>query len=91
MLCCTTLLLLSSGLLQAQPSQTTPMGGIIGGIVKSGNMPIPGTTITVVNLANNRRNSLSAGFHYHGSHATLANPFPSFGGSTDARSYVPPA
>jgi hypothetical protein len=87
MLCGTTLLLLSSGFLQAQPCQTTPMGGTIRGIIKSGNMPIPGTTITVVNLTNDRWNSLSAGFHCHRSQATLANPFPSVGGSTDVRSY----
>jgi trimeric autotransporter adhesin len=33
------------------------------------------------------RNSLQFGFHYHGSGATLTNPFPSVGGSTSVRSF----
>jgi uncharacterized membrane protein YgcG len=34
-----------------------------------------------------QRNSLSLGFHYHGSNANLTNPFPGVGGTTDVRSY----
>jgi len=33
------------------------------------------------------RNSLSFGFHYHGSSANLTNPFPSMGGNTGVRSF----
>jgi len=33
------------------------------------------------------RNSLTFGFHYHGSSAALTNPFPSVGGSTTVRSF----
>jgi len=33
------------------------------------------------------RNNLTFGFHYHGSGATLTNPFPSVGGSTSVRSF----
>ncbi|MGA9039827.1 MAG: TonB-dependent receptor [Terriglobales bacterium] len=36
------------------------------------------------------RNSLSFGFHYHGSSTTLTNPFPSVGGSTTVRSFDVP-
>jgi hypothetical protein len=33
------------------------------------------------------RNNLTFGFHYHGSGATLTNPFPSVGGSSSVRSF----
>ncbi len=33
------------------------------------------------------RNSLSIGFHYHGTSVNLTNPFPSVGGSTTSRSF----
>jgi hypothetical protein len=33
------------------------------------------------------RNSLTFGFHYHGSGSNLTNPFPSVGGSTNVRSF----
>ena len=33
------------------------------------------------------RNSISIGFHYHGSNTDLTNPYPGVGGSTDVRSY----
>jgi hypothetical protein len=33
------------------------------------------------------RNSLTFGFHYHGSDANITNPFPSVGGSTNVRSF----
>jgi outer membrane receptor protein involved in Fe transport len=33
------------------------------------------------------RNSISIGFHYHGSNTDLTNPYPSVGGNTDVRSY----
>jgi trimeric autotransporter adhesin len=36
------------------------------------------------------QNSLSFGFHYHGSSAELTNPFPSVGGHTDVRSFDVP-
>jgi hypothetical protein len=36
------------------------------------------------------QNSLSIGFHYHGSSAELTNPFPSVGGHTDVRSFDVP-
>ena len=36
------------------------------------------------------RNNLTLGFHYHGSGATLTNPFPSVGGSTSVRSFDVP-
>jgi len=36
------------------------------------------------------RNSLTIGFHYHGSDASLTNPFPSVGGSTNVRSFDVP-
>src|SRR5580700_8186142 len=36
------------------------------------------------------RNNLTLGFHYHGSGATLTNPFPSVGGSTAVRSFDVP-
>ncbi len=36
------------------------------------------------------RNSLSIGFHYHGSSANLTNPFPSVGGNSNVRSFDVP-
>jgi len=36
------------------------------------------------------RNSLSIGFHYHGTSANLTNPFPSVGGNTTSRSFDVP-
>jgi len=36
------------------------------------------------------RNSLTLGFHYHGSSSTITNPFPSVGGSTGVRSFDVP-
>jgi trimeric autotransporter adhesin len=36
------------------------------------------------------RNSLTFGFHYHGSSANLTNPFPSVGGNTSVRSFDVP-
>jgi hypothetical protein len=36
------------------------------------------------------RNNLTLGLHYHGSSATLTNPFPSVGGSTTVRSFDVP-
>ncbi|HEX8814129.1 MAG TPA: TonB-dependent receptor [Terriglobales bacterium] len=33
------------------------------------------------------RNTLTIGFHYHGSGATITNPFPSVGGNTSVRSF----
>ena len=36
------------------------------------------------------RNNLTFGFHYHGSSATITNPFPSVGGSTNVRSFDVP-
>ncbi len=36
------------------------------------------------------RNSLTFGFHYHDSSATLTNPFPSIGGTTTVRSFDVP-
>jgi hypothetical protein len=36
------------------------------------------------------RNSLTLGFHYHGSSTTLTNPFPGVGGSTTVRSFDVP-
>jgi Carboxypeptidase regulatory-like domain/TonB dependent receptor-like, beta-barrel len=39
---------------------------------------------------NGRHNDLSVGFHYHGSSATLTNPFPSVGGNTTVRSFDVP-
>jgi len=36
------------------------------------------------------RNSLTFGFHYHGSNVNLTNPFPSVGGNTSVRSFDVP-
>jgi len=36
------------------------------------------------------RNNLTLGLHYHGSSATITNPFPSVGGSTSVRSFDVP-
>jgi trimeric autotransporter adhesin len=36
------------------------------------------------------RNSLTFGFHYHGSNAAITNPFPSVGGNTGVRSFDVP-
>jgi trimeric autotransporter adhesin len=36
------------------------------------------------------RNNLTFGFHYHGSNASLTNPFPSVGGNTSVRSFDVP-
>jgi trimeric autotransporter adhesin len=36
------------------------------------------------------RNNLTFGFHYHQSHSTITNPFPSVGGNTSVRSFDVP-
>jgi trimeric autotransporter adhesin len=43
------LLVVSSCLLPAQDAATVPAGGVIRGVVKSGNLPIPGATVTASN------------------------------------------